>query len=432
MEHGISRKKNNDFLDEEDTDHPLFKELHLVVIGCHGSGKNAIVNAIFRNNVFTFSTSSKKHVEIKRTVFGTRVTIVRAPGWSEELTSLRKHRELRQEISDAVRSFEKGPHAIILSIAVNSTLTETTQATLEKLLTRRFWDHTIIIFKGDLQKANSEDKKNIQTLIKALNKRCCVLQTTTSFEESKKLIEDIALMIAGKQNVPLRFSVDESEKHDESHEKKNLLKRLRQKIEKLKKLDRNVLTKRAESTNNLVRLQKILGMHEDPDTDSTQSDQSTREEENTEREERTSEAMAEIHPTETSKLLDQTEMASDKDQARDAHKLNGTFQCDSHTTPISEGDLYSWYGCLVEILEDLTEEQFKKMKNKICNMKDDRIRTLHVEDKNRNTLAHNMIQHWGEEKCISYTRDILKDIPRNDNEVKDLILPFLQRIGESW
>ncbi|XP_072544864.1 uncharacterized protein [Salminus brasiliensis] len=427
-----SRRTNCGFFDEEDIDHPLFKELHLVIIGCHGSGKNDIVNAIFRNNVFTFSTSFKKHVEKKRTVFGTKVTLVRAPGWSGELNLHPKQRELRQEIKDAVSSFEKGPHAIILAIKVNSTLSETTQATLEKLLTTRFWDHTIIIFTGDPEKANNKDKKNIKFLIKALNKRCCVLQKPTSFENSKKLLEDIALMIAGKKNVPLHFSVDESEKYDESHEKTTLLKRLRRKIQNLKRLDTNSLTKRTESTNNLARLQKILRIHEGLETDSAQPDQSTCEEGNTEWEDSTMEAIAEVHHTKSSVLLSCTEMTSYNNPAQYAIELNGHFQCDSHGSTFNEVDLYDWYDCLVNILDDLTVEQFNKMKNKVCNMKDDRILRGHVENQNTDKLASVMIHYWGEENCIIYTRDILKDIPRNDRKIIDLIMPFLQKINQSW
>ncbi|XP_007238447.3 uncharacterized protein LOC103035600 [Astyanax mexicanus] len=382
--------------------------------------------------MFTFWTLSEKHyVRRKRTVFGTKVTIARVPGWSGDLNLGLKHRKLRQEIRDAVSSFKKGPHAIILAMKVNSTFTKTTQETLENVLTERFWDHTIIVFTGGHAQMNIEhviSQMNLKSLIETSSIKHCVLQKPNSCEESKELIEDIALMIA--ERVPLRFSVDESEQPDESHEKKNLLKRLGKKIQKLHSSDKKTRMERTESMMEIRRLENIRSLHEDLATNPSQSDQSACEAIHTERPTSTTETTVEIHHTEASKLLS-TKMTCGNNPVYDAYELNGYFKCDSRL-PVSECDFRSWYDCLVKILEDLSEEQFKKMKNKMCSMQNDRIPTSHAEDKDRNTLARNMIERWGEEKCISYTRDILKDIPRNDKEIIKIILPFLQSIGESW
>ncbi|XP_072544043.1 uncharacterized protein [Salminus brasiliensis] len=421
-----------DVLDEEDVNDPLFKELHLVITGCHSSGKNDIGNAIFRKKVFTFFTSFKKrYVRRERTVFGTKVTLVRVPGWSGELNLHPKYRELRQEIKDAVSSFEKGLHAIILAIKVNNTLTKTTQTTLEKLLAERVWDHTIIIFTGGHKQVNIEDaisKMNIKPLIETCGKRYCVLQKSISFDESKKLIENIALMIAEKENVPLHFSVDEIEKNDESREKTKLLQRLKQKIQKLKRRKTNSRVERTESMMDISRLENIMRIHEGLQRKVLHSDQPDCETRNTEREENTMEAIAEIHHTEASALLGCTEMTSYNNPAQDAIELQDNFQCNSNVPTF---DLHGWHDCLVDILDDLTVEQFTKMKNKVCNRKD-RILRGHVENTDKDELARVMIQHWGEDNCIIYTRDILKDIPRNDRKIKNLIMPFLQKIGQSW
>ncbi|KAG9274544.1 immune-associated nucleotide-binding protein 11-like, partial [Astyanax mexicanus] len=411
-------------------DDPLFKELHLVIIGSHGSGKNDIGNAILRKKAFTSPSFFAKHyVKKERTVFGTKVTIVRAPGWSGELDSHENHSELKQEIKDAVNSFEKGPHAIILAIKWNSNLTQTTQATLEKLLTRRFWEHTIIISKEDLKKTNNE---NIDSLIEELNNRYCQLPKRSSLRNSKKLIEDIALMIAEKENVPLHFPVNENEKHDESHEKNNLLQSVRQKIQTLEELDAKAITDRTMARKSIKRLQNIGRIYESFDLDSTLLEEKEEEEEEEEKEESTVQATAEIHPKEASRHLGCAEMTSTIDASQNATEVNSNFNWKPSVSTYSEDDLRGWHGCLVNILEDLTQEQFKKMTTKICNMKDDRILRVHVENQNPDRLAVVMIEHWGEKKCIIYTRDILKDIPRNDTKIINLILPYLQMIEESW
>ncbi|XP_049338979.1 putative uncharacterized protein DDB_G0287113 [Astyanax mexicanus] len=339
MGNETSKARNQNALDEGDD--PLFKELHLVIIGSHGSGKNDIGNAILRKKAFTSPSFFAKHyVKKERTVFGTKVTIVRAPGWSGELDSHENHSELKQEIKDAVNSFEKGPHAIILAIKWNSNLTQTTQATLEKLLTRRFWEHTIIISKEDLKKTNNE---NIDSLIEELNNRYCQLPKRSSLRNSKKLIEDIALMIAEKENVPLHFPVNENEKHDESHEKNNLLQSVRQKIQTLEELDAKAITDRTMARKSIKRLQNIGRIYESFDLDSTllaepkcegrpteedeQQEEKEEEEEEEEKEESTVQATAEIHPKEASRHLGCAEMTSTIDASQNATEVNSNFNC---------------------------------------------------------------------------------------------------------
>ncbi|KAI4886314.1 hypothetical protein NFI96_016733 [Prochilodus magdalenae] len=335
---------------EEGNSGPLFKELQLVVIGSHGSGKSDIGNAIFRKNMFTFLTSFGGHyVKKTRTVLGTTVTLVRVPGWSGELSLDAEHRELRQELKDAVSSFENGPHAIILAIKMKSTITDTTQKTLEKLLTEKIWDHTIIILTRG-HKQNVEETINrmkIRPLIKTCGKRFCVLSNPNSFEQSKTLVEEIALMVAEKnaRSYPLHFCVDEIEPSDESHEKNNLLKRLQRKITKL----------------------------------------------------------------------------------REHAKTQGVF----HVPNAKEIDLEDWYDTLVKIMSELSDQQLQKVKGIICNRGQCKIPRGHVEGQSANNLAKIMIEHWGERQCIINIRDILKDIPRNDKNITDLIIPFLQRTGQT-
>ncbi|KAI4886300.1 hypothetical protein NFI96_016734 [Prochilodus magdalenae] len=431
---------NYDVLDEEGINEPLFKELHLVIMGRHGSGKNDIGNTIMRKKMFTFFTSFEKHyVTRKRTVFGTTVTLVRVPGWSEELSLDRKHRELRQELKDAVSSFENGPHAIILATKMKSTITDTTQKTLEKLLTDKIWDHTIVILTVKQKKVNVEEtisKMNIRPLINTCGKRFCVLSNPNSFEQSKKLVEDIALMIAEKnaRSYPLHFCVDEIEPSDESHEKINLLKRLQRKITKLREYARTRGTRirREESMMDLTQLESIMmGIQGDPgQSSSPQPIQPNGEPRNIEGEECIAEI--EIHHTEASRLLSCQRTRLDNHVACDFYELKENMMCGSVVPNSKEADLEGWHDALANILSDLTEQQLEKMKGIMCSRGQHRIPRGRVEGQNPNNLARIMIEHWGERQCIITTRDILKGIPRNDKNVKDLIIPFLQRTGQAW
>lgn len=47
-------------------------------------------------------------------------------------------------------------------------------------------------------------------------------------------------------------------------------------------------------------------------------------------------------------------------------------------------------------------------------------------------VANRLVETWGECTCIINTRDIMKEIPRNDNVIQALFKPFLEKINESW
>ncbi|XP_037399593.1 uncharacterized protein LOC119264785 [Pygocentrus nattereri] len=132
--------------DTDDEITVLFDKIKIVLIGCQKAGKNKIGNAILGKNAFTYLNTRKEHyLKDDNTIFGRRITLIRVPGWSQDLSSDDiKQFKIQQVIKDSVKSFKDGPHAILLVVKRNTTLTETTRETLEKLLGSNVSEHMLV------------------------------------------------------------------------------------------------------------------------------------------------------------------------------------------------------------------------------------------------------------------------------------------------
>ncbi|KAL7875717.1 hypothetical protein AOLI_G00106800 [Acnodon oligacanthus] len=94
--------------------------------------------------------------------------------------------------------------------------------------------------------------------------------------------------------------------------------------------------------------------------------------------------------------------------------------------------LRGWTYKLNSIMEELTEDQFKRMIH-MMQMRDEwRIPAGQLDGRGRASVTQLLVQKWGEHRCIINTRDIMKDIPRNDSVIRGLLMPFLEHIGETW
>lgn len=100
---------------------------------------------------------------------------------------------------------------------------------------------------------------------------------------------------------------------------------------------------------------------------------------------------------------------------------------DQHQDP-----LHGWALSLKSIMDELTEDQFKKLKYLVGNSGKTRIAAGLLEGKDRASLTMLLIQTWGECQCIINIRDIMKKIPRNDSAIQELIIQFLKKIQETW
>ncbi|XP_037605688.1 titin-like isoform X7 [Sebastes umbrosus] len=82
-----------------------------------------------------------------------------------------------------------------------------------------------------------------------------------------------------------------------------------------------------------------------------------------------------------------------------------------------------WKAALVSILEELTEQEFKKLLFKL-----NTIPQGVKFGKTRQDIPHIIVQYYGTEKSISVIDKEMKLIPRNDAAVQQLLLPFVEKL----
>lgn len=105
----------------------------------------------------------------------------------------------------------------------------------------------------------------------------------------------------------------------------------------------------------------------------------------------------------------------------------------SSSDHISTGSaLHGWSDALLKILNELSDEDLEKIKYFMCWNEKYKIYRSLVEHKNRVQLADQTLKQWGEFQSILNTRDLVKNIPRNDDAMKELFEPYLKIIGETW
>lgn len=122
----------------------MYRKLKLVIIGCHGAGKNDVGNTILGKNIFTWWTKwNKTIVKGKCKTPEGKVTVYRAPGWSEN-EGLNEN--LQYQIKTCLRN--AAPHALILVIKVTSSFTGIRGQILDNIFDSpdKFWAHTIVLF----------------------------------------------------------------------------------------------------------------------------------------------------------------------------------------------------------------------------------------------------------------------------------------------
>lgn len=183
-----------------------------MLIGSHGVGKNSIGNAILRKKVFTFWTV-RKHDDIKetRTVSRRRIHLTRTPSWKEDWNSPEK---TKNDIFHCVKSlYITRPHAVLLTLKLNSKLSELTISTLENLLSAQLWEHTIVLFthRKKLDDYTIEDyiiRQQLQPLIDKCGQRYFVIQKNYS-----QITDTIEELIA-KKNLPCCFEPNDQIKDD--------------------------------------------------------------------------------------------------------------------------------------------------------------------------------------------------------------------------
>lgn len=81
-----------------------------------------------------------------------------------------------------------------------------------------------------------------------------------------------------------------------------------------------------------------------------------------------------------------------------------------------------WEEALISIIEDLDKGEYRKLLGRL-----DKIPKSH-KDKNREDLPHMIIKYYGLEGSIAVIDDAMKQIPRQDPKMQDLLQPFVEEL----
>ncbi|KAK9978441.1 hypothetical protein ABG768_020192 [Culter alburnus] len=444
----------------DDEIQPVFEELKLVLIGSQGVGKNSIGNAILRKKVFT-SWRVRKHVDIKetRTVSRRQIHLTRTPSWKEDWNNPEKN---KNDIFHCVMSipFTK-PHAVLLTLKVNSKLSELTISTLEKRLTAQLWDHTIVIFthKKKLDDYTIEDyiiRQQLQPLIDKCGQRYFVIQKNYS-----QITDTIEELIA-KKNIPGCFEPNNQKKDDniKLSELKILVTRIKSKISSIltykdnfknaqnkalldskdKEIERlntiveekereiRRLQSRTQDRPDLSALRRITELegelkevkHENV---TLKKENVTLKKENVtlkkENEELKEELQMHQHAGYPNKLFQDVKRKS----------MTKSTQIQLHDLSSKDSALNNWSETLLKILEMLKDYEVKKLKFFLNEVEEF---TISIDSIDRVDLVNTIKNQWDKRRAVVKLRDLIKKIPRNDDKMIQLFTPFLEEIGETW
>ncbi|XP_054610237.1 uncharacterized protein LOC129168702 [Dunckerocampus dactyliophorus] len=85
-----------------------------------------------------------------------------------------------------------------------------------------------------------------------------------------------------------------------------------------------------------------------------------------------------------------------------------------------------WKRTLTSILEELSNDQLQKLLEHHL----DKIPQSRKESLSRDHLSQLIVEHYGEEKSINLIQKAMKDIPRKDEAVMSLLLPYVHNVKE--
>lgn len=96
-------------------------------------------------------------------------------------------------------------------------------------------------------------------------------------------------------------------------------------------------------------------------------------------------------------------------------------------TSLTEGD---WLAALFDILDELDEEQLKRLKSIAKALEGlPQIPKGKLEKAKGSELAVLLIESWGFEASVKATQALMKKLPRNDFAVTSKLIPFLKHFG---
>ena len=119
-----------------------------MLLGYRKAGKSSSGNTILGRKKFDLKRTAQC-VKRQGEVAGRQVTVVQAPGWWGNV-NLKDTPELtKQEILLSVSLCPPGPHAVLLVIDVDSSITEDERGILQEhleFLSESVWSHSMVLF----------------------------------------------------------------------------------------------------------------------------------------------------------------------------------------------------------------------------------------------------------------------------------------------
>ncbi|MBN3295457.1 GIMA8 GTPase, partial [Amia calva] len=183
-------------------------ELRIVLLGRRVTGKSSSGNTILGREAFKTGRVTVQSEKSQGEVAGRQVTVVDTPDWWSD--SVQETPELvKQEIVRSVSLCPPGPHALLLTIPVGRSFTETERRAVQEhleLLSERVWRHTIVLFTwgdrlGDttIEQHIERGGEELQRLVEKCGNRYHVLNNRDRGDGTQvtELLDKIEEMVAG-------------------------------------------------------------------------------------------------------------------------------------------------------------------------------------------------------------------------------------------
>ncbi|XP_028832846.1 GTPase IMAP family member 8-like [Denticeps clupeoides] len=197
--------RENETLMSNRRDSPHLSQVRIVLLGYRGSGKSSSGNIIIGREQFDPVGRTAQCEKREEEISGRQVTVVDTPGWGCDVTIENAPERTKREILLGMSLCPPGPHALLLVVRVENSVTEKRKKTIEEyveLLNEGAWDHTIVLFTygeylGDttIEEFIESEGKPLQTLVEKCGNRYHVFKHKNR-RNVTELLEKIEDMVA--------------------------------------------------------------------------------------------------------------------------------------------------------------------------------------------------------------------------------------------